>query len=169
MGKDTLIVLQMIPWTSLLTATAIVDFVVIVLSKIFPLTKALGSWYADFGVVAVASDVLIIVLGIALAMLLAPGISGWNLVAFAIVIQVIHDVLFYVGIIRGVPAGQNAIIDLFKRYAAEGSWKIIVADAAMIGSSVLLMEYLENNVPEDYIRFIGVLAVYSLLYIIYTK
>lgn len=159
----------MIPWTSLLTATAIVDFAVIVISKLFPLTKALGTWYAEFGVVAVASDILIIVLGIALAMLLSPGISGWSLVGLAILIQIVHDVLFYVGVIRGVPTGQNKIIDLFKKYAAEGSWKIIVADAAMVGSSVLIMEYLENNIPDDQIRFLGILVVYALLYIIYTK
>ena len=159
----------MIPWTSLLTATAWVDFAVIVLSKFFPLTRALGTWYSKFGLVAIGSDILIIVLGIALALLIAPGISGWNLVALSVGIQVVHDVLFYLLIILGVPAGQNAIIDLFKEYAAEGSWKIILADAGMVAGSVLLMEYLENNVPVDQIRFLGVLAVYSLLYILYTK
>lgn len=156
-------------WVALFSATAWVDFVVIVLSKIFPLTKALGDWYRDFGVVAIGSDVLIIVLGIALAQLLFPGISGWNLVGVAVVIQVVHDVLFYVGVIRGVPDGQNKIIDLFKRYAAEGSWKIIVADSAMVASSVLLMEYLDNNYSDNWVAFAGVLAVYSLLYILYTQ
>lgn len=159
----------MIPWTSLLTATAWVDFAVIVLSKFFPLTNALGTWYSKFGLVAIGSDILIIVLGIALAMLLSPGISGWNLVALAVGIQIVHDVLFYVGVILPVPSGQNAIIDLFKQYAAEGSWKIIVADAAMVAGSVLLMEYLENNLQADTTSFLGILAVYSLLYIIYTK
>jgi hypothetical protein len=156
-------------WLALFSATAWVDFVVIVLSKFFPLTKALGDWYRDFGVVAVGSDILIIVLGIALAQLIVPGISGWNLVGLSVLIQVIHDVLFYIGIIRGVPDGQNKIIDLFKRYAAEGSWKIIVADSAMVASSVLLMEWLDNNLSDNQIGFVGVLAVYSLLYIIYTK
>ncbi len=156
-------------WLALFSATAWVDFVVIVLSKFFPLTKSLGDWYRDFGVVAVASDVLIIVLGIALAQLIVPGISGWNLVGLSVVIQVIHDVLFYIGIIRGVPDGQNKIIDLFKRYAAEGSWKIIVADSAMVASSVLLMEWLDNNLSDNQVGFVGILAVYSLLYIIYTK
>jgi uncharacterized protein YacL len=159
----------MIPWTSLFTATAIVDFVVIVLSKFFPLTKALGTWYSKFGVVAVASDILIIVLGIALAMLLFPGIHGWALVTTSIIIQIIHDVLFYVLIIQGVPSGQNAVIDLFKQYAAEGSWKIIVADSAMIGSSAFLMELLQNNLTFDQIGFIGALVAYALSYIIYTK
>jgi hypothetical protein len=156
-------------WLALFSATAWVDFVVIVLSKFFPLTKTLGDWYRDFGVVAVGSDVLIIVLGIALAQLLYPGASGWNLVGIAVVIQVVHDVLFYLGVIRGVPDGQNRIIDLFKRYASEGSWKIILADSAMVASSVLLMEWLDNNLSDNQIGFVGVLAVYSLLYIIYTK
>ena len=159
----------MINWLSLFTATAWVDFAVIVLSKFFPLTKTLGTWYRDFGVVAVGSDILIIVLGIALAQLIVPGISGWNLVGLSVLIQVIHDVLFYILVILGVPEGQNKIIDLFKKYAAEGSWKIILADSAMVASSVLLMEWLDNNYSDSQIGFVGLLAVYSLLYIIYTK
>ena len=156
-------------WVALFTAVAWVDFVVIVLSKFFPLTKALGDWYRDFGVVAVGSDVFIIVLGIALAKLLFTDASGWTLVGIAVVIQVVHDVLFYIGVIQGVPSGQNKIIDLFKRYAAEGSWKIILADAGMIAASVLLMEYLDDYLVDDQIAFAGVLAVYSLMYILYTK
>lgn len=159
----------MIEWVSLLTATAWVDFVVIVLSKIFPLTKTLGEWYRDFGVVAVGSDVLIIVVGIALAKLLFPDASGLKLVGIAVVIQVLHDILFYIGVIRGVPEGQNKIIDLFKKYSGEGGWKIILADSAMVASAVLLMEYLDNNYSDDMIGFLGILAVYSLLFIIYTK
>lgn len=156
-------------WLPLLTATAWVDFAVIVISKFFPMTKSLNRWYAEFGVSAVGTDVLVIVLGIALAQLLFPGISGWTLVYVSVVIQIIHDVLFYVGVILTVPAGQNKMIDIFKQYAAEGSWKILAADAAMIGSAVLLMEYLDNNYTDDQVGFLGALATYSLLYIIYTK
>ncbi len=159
----------MIDWVSLFTATAVVDFVVIVLSKVFPLTKSLNEWYRDFGVVAVGSDILIIVLGIALAKLLFPMATGWNLVGIAVAIQLVHDVLFYLGVIQGVPAGQNKIIDLFKKYSAEGSWKILLADAAMVAGSVLLMEWYSDNLTDDQTAFIGVLAVYSLLYILYTK
>lgn len=158
-----------IPWTSLFTAAAVVDLVVIILSKFFPLTKALGTWYSKFGIVAVLSDILIIVLGVALAMLLFPGISGWTLITTAVVIQIIHDILFYIGVIQVVPSGQNAIIDLFKQYSAEGGWKIIASDSAMVAATVTLMEYYENNLSSDITRFIGTLAAYSLSYIIYTK
>jgi len=159
----------MIEWAALLTATAWVDFAVIAISKVFPLTKALGEWYREFGLAAVGSDILIIVLGIALAKFLVPMATGWSLVGVAVLIQVIHDVLFYVGVIQGIPAGHNRIIDLFKRYAAEGGWKIILADAGMVAASVLLMEWMSNTISDDQIAFLGLFAVYSLLYIIYTK
>jgi hypothetical protein len=159
----------MIPWTALLAATAWVDFIVIVLSKIFPLTKSLATWYADFGLVAIGTDILIIVLGIALAMFLFPGYSGLPLIGVAVGIQLLHDVLFYVGVIQAVPFGQNRIIDLFKRYASEGSWKILVADAAMVAGSVYLMETLDAWLTDDQVLWTGLLALYSLLYILYTK
>ena len=159
----------MVPWASLLAATAWVDFAVIALSKVVPLTTALSTWYKDFGVVALGSDILIIVLGIALAMFLVPGASGLRLIGIAVGIQLLHDVLFYVGVIQTVPTGQNRVIDLFKRYAAEGSWKILLADAGMVAASVYLMETMEAELTKDQIVWVGILAVYSLLYIVYTK
>jgi hypothetical protein len=158
----------MIPWTALFAATAWVDFAVIVLSKVFPLTKSLGTWYADFGLNAVAMDVLILVLGIALAKLLFPTATGLMLIGIAVAIQIVHDLLFY-GIILIVPPGQNQVMDLFKRYAGEGSWKIIVADSAMVAASVYGMELLDGVLTDDQVLFTGLLGLYSLLYILYTK
>jgi hypothetical protein len=158
----------MIPWTALLSAVAWVDFLVIVLSKVFPLTKSLATWYAEFGLVAIGTDILIIVLGIALAMFLFPTYSGLALIGVAVAIQLVHDILFY-GVILVVPPGQNRILDLFKRYAAEGSWKILVADSAMVAGSVWLMETLDAWLTDDQVLWSGLLALYSLLYILYTK
>jgi hypothetical protein len=158
----------MIPWTALFAATAWVDFAVIVLSKVFPLTKSLATWYADFGLNAVAMDVLILVLGIALAKLLFPAATGLTLIGIAVAIQIVHDLLFY-GIILIVPPGQNRVMDLFKRYAAEGSWKILAADAAMVAASVYGMELLDGVLTDDQVLFTGLLGLYSLLYVLYTK
>jgi hypothetical protein len=159
----------MIPWTALLAATAWVDFIVIVLSKVFPLTKSLATWYADFGLVAIGTDILIIVLGIALAKLLFPAYSGLALIGVAVAIQLVHDILFYVGVIQAVPFGHNRILDLFKRYAAEGSWKILVADAAMVAGSVYLMEQMDAWLTDDQVLWSGLLALYSLMFILFTK
>ena len=152
-------------WIPLLTATAWVDFAVIVLSKVLPLTKSLNVWYAKFGMSAVGADVLIIVLGIGLAKMLVPAAHGWLLVQISVLIQLIHDILFY-GLILAIPSGHNAMIDIFKSYAAEGGWKILAADSAMVASSGLLMEWLNGW---EWTEFAGILAVYALLYIVYTK
>ena len=90
------------------------------------------------------------------------------LVMLSIVIQLIHDVLFYQLVILGVPSGQNSMIDLFKEYSIENSWKILVADSLMIGSTVILADYL-SHLKTSYVSFIGLLGSYALTYIIYTK
>jgi uncharacterized protein YacL len=145
-----------------------VDFFTILLSKIFHLGKALDKWYATFGILAIVSDCLVIVLGIMIAQFIAPGVNTVTLAGVSIVVQIIHDVLFYYMVILGVPRGQNSMIDLFKEYAVENSWKILVADSAMIGSTVLLADYL-STLKTSHTTFIGLLGVYALTYIIYTK
>lgn len=150
------------------SAVVWVDFFTIVLSKVFNLGKSLDKWYANFGIVAVISDCLIIVLGILIAQFISPGANAITLAGISIVVQLIHDVLFYYLVILGVPRGQNSVIDLFKEYSVENSWKILVADAAMMASTVLVADYL-SNLKASYTTFIGLLGVYSITYIIYTK
>jgi len=150
------------------SAVVWVDFFTIFLSKVFHLGKSIDKWYANFGVIAVLSDCLVIVLGILIAQFIAPNVSSLTLAGFAVIIQLIHDVLFYYLVILGVPRGQNSIIDLFKEYAVENSWKILVADSAMIGSTVLLADYLSRLKP-THTSFVGLLGVYALTYIMYTK
>lgn len=150
------------------SAVVWVDFFTIVLSKVFHLGKSLDKWYANFGILAVISDCLVIVLGILIAQFIAPRANVITLAGIAVVIQLVHDILFYYIVILGVPHGQNSIIDLFKEYANENSWKILVADSAMIISTVILANYL-STFKTSHITFIGLLGVYALTYIIYTK
>jgi uncharacterized protein YacL len=144
-----------------------IDFLVIALSKILPMTSSLSVWYKQFGIVAVISDCLVIVLGILLAQLVSPTASVTGLAITSVIIQVIHDVLFYVGVILPIPKGQNAMIDLFKTYSKQGSYKILLADSAMIGGTVFLADYLKTF-SDDIVTFVGLLGVYALTYIIYT-
>jgi uncharacterized protein YacL len=150
------------------SAVVWVDFFTILLSKVFHLGKSLDKWYANFGIVAILSDCLVIVLGVLIAQFMAPDVNTLTLAGIAIVVQLIHDVLFYYLVILGVPRGQNSIIDLFKDYAVENSWKILVADSAMIGSTVLLADYL-STLKSTHTSFVGLLGVYALTYIMYTK
>jgi uncharacterized protein YacL len=149
-------------------AAAIVDFTTIVISKFFNMGKSLDKWYSKFGLTAVLSDVLVIILGIQLAMFVWPKVGVVYTAILAVWIQIIHDILFYFLVIETVPRGQNQMIDLFKEYAAENSWKIVVYDSAMISGTVFLADYL-SKIHESSVNFIGLLTVYALTYIVYTK
>jgi uncharacterized protein YacL len=151
----------------ILSAVVVVDFVTVALSKFFNLGKSLDKWYAKFGMTAVLSDCLVIVLGIQLALLIEPKAAWFHLMLMALAIQIFHDIWFYFAVIQTVPTGRNEIIDLFKEYATENSWKIVVADSIMVVSTVGLAE-LMSKVDQPTVSFVGLLATYALTYIIYT-
>jgi uncharacterized protein YacL len=151
----------------IISAVVVVDFGTIVLSKFFNLGKSLDKWYAKFGMTAVLSDCIVIVLGILLALLINPKSSVLSLLLLAVFIQVVHDILFYFAVVRPVPKGQNEMIDLFKEYAAENSWKIVVADSAMIASTVVLADYF-SKISDSLVVFTGLLSTYAISYIVYT-
>jgi hypothetical protein len=152
----------------IVSAVVVVDFVTIILSKFFNLGKSLDKWYAKFGMTAVLSDCLIIVLGIQLALLIEPKAGWFHLIMMAMAIQIFHDIWFYLAVVLPIPKGHNEMIDLFKEYANENSYKIVVADSLMVISTVILGETL-SNYHESVVSFVGLLATYALTYIIYTR
>jgi hypothetical protein len=161
---------------SLLSAALWVDFMVMALIKIvpgrisfLPPTGALKLWYDKFGIAAVSADVFSLMLGVLLATFIFPNAYGLSLVFGAIFVQLIHDVLFYLVVILGVPPGQNSMIDVFKSYAGEGGWTILLADSLMIGTVVLLAELSDILFTYRTIAFQAILGMYSLIYITYTK
>ena len=161
---------------SMLSGALWVDFIVMALIKVVPTpisflppTGALTLWYDKFGLAAVAADVLSLFLGVLLATFLFPGAVGIQLVMGAIFVQMVHDIFFYLVVIQGLPQGQNSMIDVFKSYASEGSWKILVADALMITSVVALARLSDLLFSYRMIAFQALLGMYSLNYITYTK
>lgn len=153
---------------ALVVAVLWVDLIVITISLYGVFGKTIREWYAKFGPVAVLSDCLIIILGIMLASLIYPTASTLELILLAVIIQLVHDLLFYILVIQKMPEGQNGIIDLFKKYADEGGYRILIADASMVTASILGQYYLETHSTEV-TSFLGFLATYALSYIIYTK
>lgn len=142
-----------------------VDFVTIALHKLLGFGKSLEKWYDHFGLLALVSDCLVIILAILVAKMLLP---QYPLLYTAVAIQIVHDILFYQFIIIPTPRGHNQIIDLFKEYAAENSWKIVVYDSLMVASTVLLAQQFAT-MKNSSVSFLGLLGAYALTYIIYTK
>jgi hypothetical protein len=162
---------------SLLNSALWVDFVVMLLTKVvpgqhlwfLPPTGALKLWYDKFGLAAVSADVLSLMLGVLVATFLFPGATGLQLVMGAIFVQMLHDIFFYFVVIQGLPQGQNSMIDVFKSYASEGGWTILLADALMITSVVAFTRLSDLLFSYRFIAFQALLGMYSLIYITYTK
>ena len=83
-----------------------------------------------------------------------------------LVIQITHDILFYL-MINIIPRGANKMIDLFKDYADEVSYKAIIGDSIMIIATGLIASYLANFDANINIIILTVF-VYLLQYIIHT-
>jgi hypothetical protein len=162
---------------SLIGAAIWVDFVVMLITKLgpgqrvpfLPPAGALKLWYDKFGLAAVSADVLSAVLGVLIALFFFPNAWGLGLVFASILVQIIHDVLFYFVVIRGLPQGHNQMIDVFKAYADEGGWTILLADAMIMTGTVTIATFWDLVFSYRFIAFQTLLGMYSLIYITYTK
>jgi len=164
-------------YTLILISVICVDLIVLFLVRYNPdfFGKPINDWYNDFGINAVISDVLIIVLGFLITQLLygilvRPHI-GFNLLVFALLacaIQLVHDLLFHFFVVEPIPKGHNGMIDVFKRYDATGSYKILIADSSMMIGSAIIASFLATQ-PIIVPLFVGTLAVYSIPYILTTR
>jgi hypothetical protein len=80
-------------------------------------------------------------------------------------LQVIHDILFYV-FFTNVPRGMNRMIDTFKDYANELSFRAILADSGMMTMASLIAYFLVNqNTNTNIIVLIS--SLYLLPYLLY--
>jgi hypothetical protein len=157
-------------YLSIFNAALITDLIVILLKNIgFIHSKVLIKWYAQYNLSAVIADVVIIVLGItllrAIYYYLFDTFSLLKFISLAVVLQLIHDTLFYL-FFMNVPRGSNRMLDTFKDYANEMSFKVLIADALMVISTILIASYLVN-VDLNTNIIVLFLSLYVLPFILY--
>lgn len=163
-------------WWFILPAILFVDVFIIFLCRFFPKTfgKPINDWYDEFGLAAVLSDVMIIAIGIAIARYIYSiffmETEGWSIyyfVALAVIIQIVHDIIFAYGVVDKIPHGHNAMIDVFKSYIKAGP-KILLVDAVMIAGSIIAAAAMKNQ--DSHYTVSGFLVTaYALSYILYTN
>jgi len=163
-------------WWFLLPSILLVDVVMIFLSRYLPnvFGKPINDWYDEFGLAAVLSDVTIIAIGIAIARYIYSVFfmeqEGWSIVYFvalAVLVQLIHDSLFAVLIVKNIPEGHNSMIDVFKQYV-KGGPLILAVDAGMIAGSIGLAAVLKQQ-DFHYTGSLALVTLYTLTYILYTN
>jgi hypothetical protein len=155
----------------IITAILIVEVITIILSFTH-ITESnfLRIWYKQYQLSAVLADVSLIFLGVvitrALYYYVFDEFSIVNFILLMVVVQVIHDILFYI-MITQIPKGTNKIIDILKDYADEISYWAIIGDSAMMISSALIASYLANFDANTNIIILA-FYVYILQFILYT-
>jgi len=152
-----------------------VDTTVLFLTRYFPHMvggRTLNDWYDQFGIVAVASDCLVILIGFIIARYLYTFLGlKYNLVWFlglVVLVQALHDLFFYVAVIQPLPRGHNKMIDVFKNYANENGGQIIVGDAGLMLASAAVCLLFKSQ-PDHVVAAITTVVGYALTYILYTK
>jgi hypothetical protein len=146
------------------------DLFVILLSNAKVIdSRVLREWYESYNLSAVVADVLIIFIGLiivrALYYYIFTEFSILKFITLALIVQFIHDMLFY-AFFKSVPRGMNRMLDTFKDYANEVSYKAILADGGMMVMAVIIGSYLAGkNLNTNIIVLIGLL--YVLPYLLY--
>jgi hypothetical protein len=154
----------------LFNAVLITDlFVIFLLNTRAFKSQVLRQWYSQYNLSAVIADVLIILIGIiitrAIYYYVFVSFSIVKFVILAVIVQITHDILFYV-FFSNIPGGVNKMIDTFKDYANEVSYKAILADSGMMIMSCLIASYLVNKNTNTNI-IVLITFLYLLPYLLY--
>jgi len=154
----------------LFNAVLITDLFVILLLNIRVIkSQVLKKWYLQYNLSAVIADVLIILIGLiitrAIYYYIFDSFSIVKFIILAVIVQIIHDILFY-KFFSSIPRGVNKMIDTFKDYASEVSYKAILADSGMMIMSCLIAYYLVNKNANTNI-IVLILFLYLLPYLLY--
>ena len=162
-------------YLSLFNAALLADIVIIFLlyyTNVFGNPKTLKKWYQKYKLSAVIADVFILMIGLIIGKYFWSKFNiNYNFTKYLLLIlliQIVHDILFYILFNFIIPKGKNDMIDLFKDYAKEVSYKAILGDSLMMIITVILFNiFLKFDFNHNIMLF--VLLMYLLPYILHTK
>jgi hypothetical protein len=157
----------------ILTAVLIVEIIIIFIAKKSTLFGVqLNVWYEKLGMTAVLMDVLISIIGIFITRYIFSyyqiPFNFKYFILISVIVQIIHDILFYYFIILPSVKGDSLIMDIYLDYTKENGAYILLADACMIIGSCLIAMLLKGQ--ETHVNLsISVLVLYLLPYYVYMK
>lgn len=168
---------EMKDWLYIFIGIIVTEFILLVLVRYFPefFGKQLNVWYNRFKLSAVLADVLILALGIGISRYVYTEFiypkHDWNPLYFTgttVFVQILHDLLFYIGVVQQVPKGSNAMIDVFKEYASSAGTRAVVGDSVLMISSVAIA-MIAKGMELHAAVFLGILGLYGIPYILETR
>ena len=128
----------------------------------------LKKWYKKYQLSAFIADVLILVIGIIITRYLYKyffvSFNIWKFTGLALIIQIIHDILFYL-FFASVTRGYNEMLDFLKDYAKEVGNGAILGDSFMMIIACLLSSFFATYSLNTNI-IILIIATYFIPYLI---
>lgn len=127
--------------------------------------KYIREWYKQFTIGAYTMDILTLIGGTYISTLLT---SNFYLQLVCVVIMgLIHDTSFAI-FLNSINTKTSKVLELFKNYAKELGKKILLWDALMLVSTLIVSNFLFNNFSQNNINFIGIVASYIGLLMVYS-
>lgn len=172
-------VIKNLEFIDFLTVTFIVEVISIIIVRDNAVYNWLvKNWWTNLQWTAIILDMASIMGGFYLAKFAYLTLLNNNIITNAypifkysgilIIIQVIHDIMFYFNAILPIPRGTNYVIDLFKDYAKIAKSDAITGDSLMY-LIALPMLFTLYYLGDDLKTFICILCLYLLGYLIYKK
>lgn len=134
---------------------------------------SLNTYFDVFGIEGILSNTMLITLMLQTTryfytVLYANFDKSWSPFVFIcgiIGIQIIHDLLFYYGVINMLPSGKNDMVDALKQYAKENSTSAIGGHSMILIITVLVAMITNDMDMISKFVLLGVI-LYSLPYIL---
>jgi len=127
--------------------------------------KTIRQWYNKFTIGAYSMDIASLTIGTYLSTLLTP--NFYMQLVYVVIIGLVHDISFSV-FLNSVNTKSSKILEFFKDYAKEYGKKILLVDALMLVSTLLVSNYLLNTFSNVNIIFLGVVTFYFGLLMVYS-
>lgn len=150
---------------TLAVAAIIVDTIVGYILLLTKSGKTIRQWYNQFTIGAYAMDITSLIIGTYIATLLTP--NFYLQLVYVVIIGLIHDTSFAL-FLNSVNTKSSKVLEFFKDYAEEYGKKILLVDALMLVSTLLLSKFLYNTFSNTIIIFLGVLTFYFGLLMVYS-
>ena len=125
--------------------------------------KNIKIWYEKYKIGAYFFDVLSLIIGASISILFTN--VFYIQILIVVIVGLIHDLTFGYFINKSKP--KTGISKLFFDYAKEVKWIILIVDALMLISTVLIFNYLKI-VDTKFLGLIGSGLAYIGLYIVYS-
>jgi hypothetical protein len=151
---------------TLAVGAIIIEHLTLILIYFTALTRrTIRQWYNEFTIGAYTMDITTIMIGSYLATLLTP--NFYLQILYVAILGLIHDMSFGV-FLNSINTKSSKVLEFLKKYAKEYGAKILVVDALMLISTLIVSNFLLNYLSTANIAFLGVLFSYVSLLFIYS-